>query len=486
MTSSRSDIYADGGLVPAPRRESPVIGQYYSFQNPMRIDMRHFSRLLSIATLAVVALAFVGCDNAPTSVQDFDVQPQLETPPSVGLVLAEGSASFSIQYQGLDQHPQATSTGALSVSKANETGEPVQGEQEWTLTYGESIDGVVSENVILQSTAAGEQVRDTVSVTISRFIISSDFENRTALVEDFENRSISAAGGTTAEYDSINVSDNTSGVASLQVQSSSAGTATITRRTSAPGASQFSFLMLPDSDTDFTLTFTFTDSTGGGTTTHSVNVPVQAGNQWVKYGITLDQISPDFNPVAARAGGDGPMVSVEMSTDQDVTFNVDDLRFTTESAVVAGIHDFEQTSFEYSFGGVSFGTSPNVAETSDGFTSRVINGSGGGFGYNYVDLRANLSEDGILSLRVNAESGDELYIFLETNGGEGGFAYGEGDTYSLPTDGWQTLEIPITDFGSDPAAIQSAALQNVGFEVTQGDDGSPLLIDDIRLVEPAD
>jgi hypothetical protein len=451
----------------------------------MRIDMRHFSRLLSIAALAVVALAFLGCDNSPTSVQDFDVQPKLETPPSVGLVLAEGAASFSIQYQGLDQHPQATSTGALSVSKANETGDPRRGEQEWTLTYGESIDGVVSENVILQSSAAGEQVTDTVSVTISRFIISSNFQNQTAMVADFENRSVSGSGGTTVEYDSTNVSDNTSGVASLQVQSSASGTATIERRTSAPGATRFSFLVLPGSNTDFDITLTFTDSTGGGTATHSVDVPVQAGNQWVKYEIALDQISSDFNPVATRAGGDGPMTSVEMSTDQDVTFNVDELRFATEDAVVAGVHDFEETSFEYSFGGVSFDTSPNVAETSDGFTSRVINGSGGGFGYNYVDLKANLSESGVLSLRVNADSGDELYIFLETNGGEGGFAYGEGNTYSLPTDGWQTLEIPITDFGNNPSAIQNAALSNVGFEVTQGDDGSPLLIDDIRLVEPA-
>ncbi|MFB6231413.1 MAG: hypothetical protein ABEL04_09665 [Salinibacter sp.] len=447
--------------------------------------MRRYSRILSIAVLAVVTVAFMGCDNTPTSVQDFNVQPKLETPPSVGLVLAEGSASFSTQYQGLDRHPQATATGDLSISKASETGDPSQGEQKWTLTYGASIQGVVTESVILQSSAGNRQVRDTVSVTISRFIISSDLENRTAVVADFENRSLSTSGGTTVELDSTNVSDNTSGVASLQVQSSSSGTATITRRTSAPGATRFSFLMLPRS-TDFTLTLTFTDSEGGGTTTHSVDVPVQAGSQWVKYGIALDQISSDFNPVASRAGGDGPMVSVEMSTDQGVTFNVDELRFTTGDAVVAGVHDFEKTSLEYSFGGVSLGTSPDVAENSDGFTARVIDGSGGGFGYNYNNLKANLSENGILSLRVNAESGDELYIFLQTNNGEGGFVYGEGNTYTLPTNGWQTLEIPVTDFGNNPAAIQNAGLFNVGFEVTQGDDGSPLLIDDIRLVEPAD
>lgn len=441
--------------------------------------MRRLSSItLSLATCLLVALAMVGCDSSPSSVQDIDIQPQLSTPGNVGLVLAEGSASFDIQYQGLDQHPEATSTGALAVSKANESGTPSEGEQQWEVTYPESVDGVVTENVILQTSSGGSQITDTVSVTISRFVILSNFQNTTAIVTDYESRSDTTSGGTSISMDSTNVSDNTSGVASLRIESTPSGTATIERRTSAPGAERFAFKVLPDPSTSFTLTLTFTDSTDGGTSTYSVDVPIEAGSQWLQYEIALSQIGDGFNPVATRAGGDGPLLDIEMSTDQDVAFNVDELRFVNQDEVVAGVHDFEQETLEYSC--ITLGTSGDVAESSDGFTARVLDGSGC-FGYNYNNLRVTGSSDGVLSFWVNADQGDEIFVFLETPNGEGGFNFGNGSTFTLPTGGWQQVEIPFSEFGDNPAVIQSVGLSNVGFEAAQGSSNS-FLIDDIRLL----
>lgn len=440
---------------------------------------------LSIFLILVLGVALVGCDSSPTSVQDFEVQPNLEASSNaLTLVLAQGNTSFETSYQGLDSHPEAEGTGGLALEKSNESGTPEDGSQEWTVSYTESPDGVVQENIILRSGGGGSEVVDTLSVTVSRFIVRSSFSNTSAVITDYEGsqRSFSATGGTSAAYDSTVVSQNSAGVASLMIEGSPNGSATISRRTNAPDANRFSFLVHPDPSTSFTLTLTFTEETGGGTTTHEVDVPVEAGDQWLEYGIAFNQIGADFNPVASRSGGNGPLVSVEMSADANATYYVDGLSFDNGERMVAEIHDFDRTSFEYSC--VTLNTSNDVADASDGFNSREIDGSGC-FGYNYATLRANLSPDGVISARVNASEGDELYIFLETrNGNAGGYEYGAGTTVTLPTGGWQTIEVPVSNLGDDVAALQDPGLQNIGFESTQGNT-STFLIDDVRLREPS-
>lgn len=449
----------------------------------MRNDMRRFFRLtLSTALLVLVAVGLVGCDDSPTSIQDFDVQPQLDTPGGVSLVLAEGSASFGIQYQGLDSHPQASGTGELQVSKASESGSPAEGEQEWTITYGQSTDGVVTENVVFQSSSGSRQITDTVSVTISRFVITSSFTNDFIAVADYEDdqRSLSTSGGTSVVLDSTNVSDRSNGLASLQVDATQGGSATISRRASAAGADRFTFLVLPASS-DFTLTFTFTEETGGGTTEHQVEVPISAGSEWLKYGINLDQIAEDFNPVASRAGGNGPLVSIEMSADQGVTYNVDELYFenVANSEVIADIHDFEQTSLAYGppFCPPTFGSSSAVADSSDGFTARTVEGAGC-FGYNYNGISLDLESNDVVSFRVNGAPGSELEVFVEA-GGEGGFGTGSSVVRSVETNGWERITIPLSELGDDPSALSSPGLSNVGF-TSEGSDPD-FAIDDVRI-----
>ena len=440
---------------------------------------------LSIFLILVLGVALVGCDSSPTSVQDFEVQPNLEASSnSLSLVLAQGNTSFQTSYQGLDSHPQAEGTGGLSLEKSNESGTPEDGSQEWSVGYTESPDGVVQENIILRSAGGGGEVVDTLSVTVSRFIVRSSFSNTSAVIADYEGsqRSLSTTGGTSAAFDSTVVSQNSAGVASLMIEGSPNGSATISRRTNAPDSDRFSFLVHPDPSTSFTLTLTFTEETGGGTTTHEVDVPVEAGDQWLEYGIAFSQIGDDFNPVASRSGGNGPFVSVEMSADANATYYVDGLSFDSGDRMVAEIHDFDRTSFEYSC--VTLSTSNDVADASDGFNSREIDGSGC-FGYNYATLRADLSPDGVISARVNASEGDELYIFLETrNGNAGGYEYGNGTTVTLPTGGRQTIAGTASNPGDDVAALQDPGLQNIGLESTQGNT-STFLIDDIRLREPS-
>lgn len=451
----------------------------------MTCDMRRTATLLfSIFLTVFLSVGLVGCDETPTSVEDFEVQPALETPSSLSLVLVEGTVDLSLTYQGLEGHPNVETTGNLQAESANQSGSPRSGEQTWTLSYDGDVGSVVTEHAIVKASGNGRTITDTVDVTVSRFLIQSDFSPPTfAPVADFEERTLTTSGGTTAERSDMVVSENTTGNESLEISGS--GTATIERTTSVPDASRFTFLIRPDESTDFTLTFSFTEETGNGTTTHDLDVQVQAGTEWAKYSVALNQIGADFNPVASRAGGNGALQSISMSTNQDVTYYVDDIAFASESQTVAEVHDFEETTFEYTFGGVVLSNTSDVAEGSNGSTARVVQGSGGGFGYNYDNLRADLSEEGYVSMLVNPDEGDELFIALEANDGAGGYEYGNGTTVTFSSSGWQTLKVPVTQFGDDPSAILSAALYNVGFEVTQDDDSSPLVIDDVQLVDPS-
>lgn len=436
---------------------------------------------LSLALVAVLGVALIGCDDNPTSVNDFEIQPDMEVPSALTLILSgEGSsAQFEVSYQGLDSHPQAEGSGALSLEKVEETGSPDNGDQTWAVSYTESASGVVEETVTITGSNGSKQIAKSFTVTVSPISISQQFTSNFAVVTDYEERSYAGSGGTTVETTNSVVSDNSTGVTALQVNAASGGPLTFERRASAPDADRFTFLIKPPTDTDFNLTLTFTEETGDGTASHQIDVPVSAGNNWLKYGIAFSQISESFNPVDARAGGNGPLVSVEMTADQDVTYYVDQLMLGTEAGAQVEIHDFEQTTLEYSC--MTLNASDNVADASNGYASRQIDG-GGCFGYNYNNLQVDAGSNTVVSARVNASEGDELYVFLETrDGNAGGFNYDNGTTITLPTDGWQTVEVPVSQLGDTPGALRSAGLQNIGFEATQGSEPT-FLIDDIRLM----
>lgn len=434
--------------------------------------------LVSFALLIVLGSGLVGCDDSPTSVNDFDVQPGLDSPGSLSLVLTEGTVGLNLSYQGLDDHPSVETTGSLQAESAEQSGNPQNGSQQWTLSYDGQVEGSVTEQAIVQSEGQGRSITDTVNVTVSPFLIQGDFSPTFASVSDFEERTLSTSNGATAELDSSVVSENSAGVASLRIESPASGTATIERTTSVPDANRFSFLIRPDQSSNFTLTFSFTEETNGGTTTHELDVLVPAGTDWSKYVIALDQISSDFNPVASQAGGNGALQSISMTADSDVTYYVDEVGFANDSRMLAEVNDFDQTTFEYSFGGVSLDTSTDVPEASDGVTSRSVDGGGGGFGYNYGLLFADVTEGDVLSFWVKSELEQTGYVFVETtDGNAGGFSFDNGRDVAIPGGNeWTKIEIPVETLGDDPSALLNTGIQNVGFE-----NESSLLIDQIQF-----
>ncbi len=434
--------------------------------------------ILSFVLVTVLGVGLVGCDESPTSVNDFDVQPSLSSPNSLSLVLTEGTVDLSLSYQGLDGHPTVETTGSLQAESAEQSGSPQNGDQRWSLTYDGDVEGSVTEQAIVQGSAKGRTIADTVDVRVSPFLIQSEFSPTFASVADFEERTLTTSNGATAELDSSVVSENSAGVASLRIESPASGTATIERTTSVPNANRFSFLIRPDQSNDFTLTFSFTEETDGGTVTHDLDVSVPSGTEWSKYVIALDQISPDFNPVASRAGGNGALQSISMTSDSDVTYYVDEVGFANDSQMLAEVHDFDATTFEYSFGGVALDSSSDVPEGSDGATSRAVDGGGGGFGYNYNLLFADASPGDVLSFWVKSESEQTGYVFVETtDGNAGGYSFDNGRDITFPGGNeWTKIEIPVETLGDDPSALLDTGIQNVGFE-----NESSLLIDQIRF-----
>lgn len=438
---------------------------------------------LALALLFFFGGILVGCDETPTSVEDFEIQPALESPSGASLSLTgEPTTSFNVTYQGFDAHPTATGGGDnLNVEKVNEEGSPSEGEQTWEASFDGQISGIINREIVVSGSSGDRTIADTISVTISRATIIRQFTNDFLVAADFEDdaRSYSSSGGTTIVPDTLDsvAEVNSSGTAFIEIQSAASGAATISRRTSAAEADRFSFLIRPSSMSDFDLTLTFTEEVGGGTETHEITLPVNSGTRWFRYQVGLDQISPDFDPVAQRDGGDGPLVDVSMSTDKQVTFAVDELRFENPSGPVADIHDFDKTSLAYGppFCPPTFGSTSNVAESSDGFNARTVEGAGC-FGYNYGGVNVDVDGNDVLSFRVNSSAGSDLEVFLQT-GGEGGF--GDAVVRTLPTDGWTTVEIPISELGSAPSALNtSPGITNFGF--TAGD-GADFAIDDIRI-----
>lgn len=456
-------------------------------------------RLLPSPTRCAALLAFAGallvagCDNSPSSVSDFEIQPALTTPSSLNLVVAGedgASVDFTVQYQGLDEHPQLeASSGAVALERLSQTGTPSEGQQEWRATYTEAVDGVAEATITVRAPSGSEQVERQIGLTAAGINIQTDFRSTLATVADYEDeqRDSTATGGATIATTNA-VAPQSNGLTALEVDAPASGGVTITREASAPNSDRFTFLLRPDPSVRFTLTLSFTEISGGSEVTRTFEVPVSAGEQWRKYSIPFEQIGEGLDPVAERAGGDGPFLRLDLTADANVSFAVDQLSFGTDGQALAEIDDFERTTLAYGppFCPPTFSDSSAVAELSDGPTSRRVHGTPGCFGYNYqVDsgpaLFLDATESGSLSFLASGSAEDSLEVFVETDGGAGGFGGGSSVTVALPEGGsWEQVSIPLTELGDDVSALRSAGITNVGFTAVGGE--PDFLIDGVRLL----
>lgn len=439
---------------------------------------------LSLVLAAFVGVALTGCDESPTSVQDFDIQPDLSSPTSLGIVLIGGNnaAEFEVSYQGLDGAPSAEGSGDLSVESTSSTGSPEGGgSTTFSAQYSGTPSGIVREQVLVRANGGGQEIVDSLTVTIAPFAVTTNFEPTYATIEDFDERSYSATGSATTtivESEGVNLTRST-GISTMEISDpGDASSVVFNRQASAPNSDRFSILLRPDASTDFNLTFTFTAETSSGQQSYEYTLPVESGDQWQQFGIGFSQIGADFNPVAQRAGGNGPLVSVELSADENVTYYVDELLLATETSGQAEIEDFESPTNPYSC--ISQSDASDVADDSPGFTSRELDGAGC-FGYNYNGLKVNLTASDFLVFRVSgASDGDLLYTFIESSDDSGGYNFNGGIDVELPAgDDWQTVRVPLGDLGENPAVLFNVGMRNVGFE-TRGDSPN-ILIDDIRF-----
>ncbi|MFB6273947.1 MAG: hypothetical protein ABEL51_13735 [Salinibacter sp.] len=468
--------------------------------------MRNSTFLPALLLLTVFGFVAVGCDKSPTSVEDFNVQPNVEISKSslsLTLTSAQSTTSFQVSYQGLESVPTAKGTGILTMKKKSTSGSPKNGKQVWSVGADGSVSGITEETVVVRSQTGKREIVDSLTVRVSPFTVTSQFSAGFATIADYEDaqRDSSTTGGTsfTLQTNSNNNNDpvGSNGISYLEIDATASGAAVFERRASAPNSDRFTFLVRPSPNTDFNLTLTFTEETGGGTTDHQITVPVNAGSQWLKYGIVFSQIGADFNPVAQRAGGNGPLTKVKFSADADVTYAVDELMLGTANATQVEIMDFERTTGAYGppFCPPSFSNSNDVATNSDGFTSRSVEGNGC-FGYNYggglgppANLFLDVEASDVLSVRVKASQGDSLEMFVETiddNGdgtNDGGYNTGNSETVALPVGQWGTVEVRLDSLGNDPAALKSPGIRNVGF--TMRGNNPDILIDDIKIKEPS-
>ncbi len=461
--------------------------------------MNHLAtRLLGVALMLVASIALVGCDDEITSVEDIDIQPSLEVPGSVSLTLLDASsqADLSVSYQGLEEAPTAQGSGNLVVELAEEAGSATQGgERRWTVGYDGSVSGVAEETITITTRGEGETIEEEVSVTISPFIIQTDFQPEFVVVEDYEaefvdeasannpvaQRPVTTEGGSQVTIQSDEVAENSNGVNAAQIDAVAGGSVTMESTVSAPGANLFTFLV-HSPEGSFNLTLTFVEETGGGTTEHTIEVPISESGAWRQYGIGFSQIGEDFDPVAARAGGSGALQSVSLSTDADIPFEVDEFMLGTEQGPIAEINDFETTGNAYvTFGGANgYGFTDQVADSAFGTRARTLEGVGF-FGYNQSGIRIANGSNGVLKFRIgNIQEATELRVFFETNASDNdGFGADNGAVLSFEaSSGWQDVEVPLSDLGETPSAV-SNGLSNVGFESVSG--GAGFLIDDIRI-----
>lgn len=461
-----------------------------------KMDMLRSTTRFGYTLLLLIGLVLVGCEDTPSSVEDFDIQPSIEMPSSVSLALLDpaSTAEFDINYQGLEVEPALEPSGNLTIERIDQTGSPRNGGSEtWSIGYDGSVSGVAEEEITVTAPEAG--VEETIVVTVSPFVISRDFSSRFMVVENFETnfpdnrdednpvaqRPVETVGGTEAEIQSDVASGNSTGPNALEINATAGDPVTLESQVSAPGADQVSFLIRPDPGQDFDLTLTFEERANGATVEREIELPVSEGSDWLQYRIGFAQIDEEFDPVAERAGGSGMLESVSLEASEDVVFHVDDFMFATEQGAVAEINDFEATTGAYvTFSAADFAFSDQVADNALGTRARSLGGASF-FGYNQGGTRIQDAEDGELRFRIGQLDDDlEILIFVETIDEEGGFDFDAGQVVTIEAEsGWQDISIPLSELGDDPSAIGSAGLQNVGFDVESGD--NDFLIDDIRL-----
>lgn len=469
-------------------------------------------RLLSKLSLLTVFLLFIGavlsgCDESPTSAEDFKIQPGLELSASE-LIFVNGqtpSPTIELDYQGLDEAPSvASSLSDLEAAKIEEEGSPKDGQQTWKLEYKAELSGnFVDDTLSVTATGNGREFEKTVPVRVNNPIsVVTNFEGTYAFAVGYETGfangpengageqfEVKESGGSTAQVESEQFAEKSNGKSSLAIDASAGDPITMVRRVSAPGSDVFSFLLKPDSQTDFTLTIGFTEETPSGLETRTVEVDVPSGTDWRKYNLAVGQLYTDFDPVAQRANGNGPLVEISMTTDKNVSYNVDELLMGTSEKARIEINDFQTTSFAYgAFSDIEFEETSNVATNSSGFTARTISYSDGDnfFGYNFDHLSPHVSGTDEVAIRLGQVSlGFNLYVFIETHGDVGGYAYDGGKEVAVSAgDSWQEITVPIGDLGQDPSVLASDGIRNVGFEIRRAGSSSQTIsfaIDDIRI-----
>lgn len=450
--------------------------------------------LVAVALGAMVA----GCDESPTSVQDFDVQPDVQ-PSTSNVVFFAGQSpnpSFEVTYQGLDEHPVAESTGDLQLNQVTQTGSPERGEQVYELSFPREVNGN-SESAIVEITSVrdGEQIVDSIQVQVNNPIsVSDDFTPLFAGVIDYEGdeRETLTSGGATVTS-TQDVSPNSAGLNAIDVSMGSGGEVTFSRPANLPDLPVFTFLARPDPNTSFNLTVTFTEAVDGGTASYDIQVPVESGSMWRKYTIAVGQLFADFNPVSEEAGGNGLFQSVSFSVDQDnVTFGLDDLAFGVAESPVVEIEDFDATSNPYA-GDFTITDTSAVGPNADGPTAGSYTYGTGGpfFGFNYDRLRFDGAAGGDLVLELGAVTrAFDLYVFIETvddGGRAGGYEFSAGQLIPIEAgDEFRQIRVPLGDLGTDATALLDPGIVNVGFESRRPSDDDTeepisFVLDNIRI-----
>lgn len=461
-------------------------------------------RLSSTFPITFVALillggALTGCDDNPVSVEDYDIQGNMEAPLEATVNPASND-TIKVSYQGLQQHPEAELPSSVEASLLKQEGSPNGGgSTEWEISVSGELSQLVSQNpLVVKGNTGNREVTDTITVTSTAISVSSSFSSGFMAVADYEDdaRTLSTRGGTSAEI--INASDpvgnappntpsGSNGVRYLQATGSANGSVTIERRTNLPNSSFFSFLVRQSEETDFTLTVTFNTTQ----TTHEVELPVQAGGDWLKYGMTFADIEEfsentdaGFNPVAPRSGGSGELQSISFSADADVEYGIDEVLFGQGPGMPrVEFEDFESTTDAYTDGDC---TSPSndVPTESDGFSSLEVQ-SCGFFGYNYGGafgppalVFLDVDGDDVVSFWAKGDTNNEqVDVLIETVGGAGGFGFDSRVTVDISGNSWQRVEIPISEFGDDPSALETNGLRNFGF-----DSAGDFLLDDFKII----
>jgi hypothetical protein len=468
---------------------------------------RFLTFVLTTALFAAFSFGLTGCDETPSSVEDFPIQGTMDSPGGLTVSL-KSSPEFEVSYQGLKEHPTAelVATGDLQLEQLSQEGDPEKGgSTRWRVSLAtQQIDPPI-KNIDLvikgDDVSSDRIVTDTVSTfATTKLSVETDFTSSFATFADYEGdvvaetycgadpdteeytgdqRVVETSGANTTVSSTPNQNNpvGSNGVSHLQIENTEAGgSVTIQRRMNLPNSDEFSFLVRSANSQRFNLTLGFTEESNGSEVTREFTLPVPQGIGWLKVGIPFSEISADLNPVDTRSGGNGPLVSITLTADAAVNYAVDEMTFgTQQDGPRAEFHDFDQSPCAYGppFSGGTFGFTNDVAAQSDGYTARTLEGIGF-FGYNQPPAYLDVDENDVLTFMGKGVGADrDLFVFLE---GPGNFTSGNGLTKTLPQGQWKRFEIPLGDLGDDPSALIEG-LGNVGFN---GCDNC--VVDDLKIM----